>query len=189
MLSSMIPLDIDSTVPLPPPGFRISPDLEAAVSAAIQTLEVLERAGISIPEPTEEQKDAARDVFIKGTSTAALSLPPSSVAHLRALLTEYDHDVISSAAQLRTYVINRLLEESSSSDARIRMKALELLGRVSDVGLFTDKTEVTYKHAPSPELEAKLKEKLERLINRNSNVVDAPFKEIIIDPVKDLGLG
>jgi len=49
-------------------------------------------------------------------------------------------------------------------DPRIRIKALELLGKVSDVGLFTDKTEITLRHRPTEELEQMLRERLTRVI-------------------------
>jgi hypothetical protein len=44
------------------------------------------------------------------------------------------------------------------------MKALELLGKISDVGLFTDKSEVTYRHRPTEELERLLKERLAKVL-------------------------
>jgi hypothetical protein len=87
-----------------------------------------------------------------------------SVAHLGALLNEYDKTIVQSAGQLRTYITNRLLVESDNKDARIRMKALEMLGKISDVGLFTDKTEITMRHRPTEELEQMLRERLTRVI-------------------------
>jgi hypothetical protein len=44
------------------------------------------------------------------------------------------------------------------------MKSLELLGKISDVGLFTDKTEITMRHRPTEELEQLLRERLTRVI-------------------------
>jgi hypothetical protein len=72
--------------------------------------------------------------------------------------------VVQSAAQLRTYITNRLLLESDSADPRIRIKALEMLGKISDVGLFTEKTEITMRHRPTEELEQMLRERLTRVI-------------------------
>jgi hypothetical protein len=44
------------------------------------------------------------------------------------------------------------------------MKALELLGKISDVGLFTEKTEITMRHRPTEELEQLLRERLTKVI-------------------------
>jgi hypothetical protein len=98
------------------------------------------------------------------------------VAHLGALLSEYDKVVVQSAGQLRTYVTNKLLMETQHPDARIRMKSLELLGKISDVGLFTDKTEVTMRHKPTEELEQLLRERLTRVIEGES--VEIPAKRV-----------
>jgi hypothetical protein len=89
---------------------------------------------------------------------------PGVVAHLAGLLQEYDHIVVKSAAQLRTYITNKLILDSDNPDPRIRLKALEMLGKISDVGLFTDKTEITMRHRPTEELEQLLRERLTRVV-------------------------
>jgi hypothetical protein len=43
------------------------------------------------------------------------------------------------------------------------VKALELLGKVSDVGLFTEKQEITVTHQTTDDLRARLRRKLEKL--------------------------
>jgi len=45
----------------------------------------------------------------------------------------------------------------------VRIKALELLGKMSDVGLFTEKSEVTITHQTTDDLKEKLRRKLQRL--------------------------
>jgi hypothetical protein len=92
------------------------------------------------------------------------------VVYLQSLLSEYDQVVIKSAQQLRTYVTNKLLSETANPDPRIRMKSLELLGKISDVGLFTDKTEITMRHRPTEELEQLLRERLTKVLE--AEVVD-----------------
>ena len=56
-------------------------------------------------------------------------------------------------------------------------RALELLGKVSDVGLFSDRSEVVITHQSSSELEDKLRSKLRNLMDRAA-IIDA---EIIPD--------
>jgi hypothetical protein len=100
------------------------------------------------------------------------------VVHLDALLSEYDKQIVKSAAQIRTYVTNRLLLDSNHPDPRIRLRCYELLGKISDVGLFTDKTEVTMRHRPTEELEQLLRERLSKTLEGVAVVVPE------LDPTK-----
>jgi hypothetical protein len=75
--------------------------------------------------------------------------------------------------EMRHLVTNRLLEESKNPDPRIRIRALELLGKHSDVGLFTDRSEVTITHQSTDELKARLRAKLQRLIQKPNLAEDA----------------
>ena len=71
--------------------------------------------------------------------------------------------MVNHAVEVRHLVTNKLLEESQNPDPRIRIRALELLGKVSDVGLFTEKHEVTVTHQTTEDLRHKLREKLQKL--------------------------
>ena len=53
----------------------------------------------------------------------------------------------------------------ANPDPRVRIRALELLGKISDVGLFAEKSEVTITHQSTEELRNKLRSKLAKLIN------------------------
>lgn len=154
-------VEFDTDIPYAeyPPTFE---DLTARVNAAFQSLAEVHTEGVEV---TDDDIGEARSVFLgeKVANDHTLA-SPGMVVHLKALLDEYDHAVVQSAAQIRRYVTNKLLEESANPDARIRMRSLELLGKISDVGLFTDKTEVTLKHRPTEELEQLLRERLMKTI-------------------------
>ena len=80
-----------------------------------------------------------------------------------------------------------LIEETENPDPRIRIRALELLGKISDVGLFAEKSEVTVTHQTTDDLKDTLREKLSRLVNpevEDAVVLDAGA----IDVDKELGL-
>ena len=62
------------------------------------------------------------------------------------------------------------------------MRALELLGKISDVGLFSEKSEVTITHQSTDDLRAKLKGKLEKLVA--GEVVEA----VVVDVDEELGI-
>ena len=124
-------------------------DLTVSIGSAANTALFLAEHGLDI-EPTKEDKDIAA-----------------------ALAVEFGQSVVDSATQIRHLVTNKLLLETENSDAKIRIRALELLGKVSDVGLFAEKSEVTITHQSSDDLRAKLRGKLEKLVRPIEDIVDA----------------
>lgn len=135
--------------------------LQARVDTAFAALAELE-TNVFV---SDDDMSTARSVFMGTQNATDLDLSsPGTVVHLKAILSEYDTKVVESAVQLRTYITNKLLLESAHSDPRIRIKALELLGKISDVGLFTEKAEITLRHRPTEELEQMLRERLSKVI-------------------------
>lgn len=151
--------------------------LHEKVAAMFKTTEFLE-AFAPAGEPSEEDKVRARAALHESVSTAsdpsklpattAVANTPGSVKHLKEILSEYDHVVVKSAVQIRTFVTNRLIEESTNPDPKIRMRALELLGKIGDVGLFVERTEVTVKHKTTIELQSSIKERITKLLQAKS---------------------
>jgi len=151
--------------------------------------------------PSDADLEIARGVFGEVTSDvpvfnpAIASLyPNAAMKHLDKLLSQYDHELVNSAVRIREYVKNKLMLESDNADSKIRIKALELLGKMKDVGLFTDRVEVTHKTRTDEELNEELSTKLERYMGMA--VLAAPDEdetEVIDDanieeptPVEDL---
>ena len=63
------------------------------------------------------------------------------------------------------------------------------MGKISDVGLFTDRTEVTITHQTTDELRLKLRAKLQRLVNTPViQDVEVVLGNDIIDVDAELGL-
>ena len=56
---------------------------------------------------------------------------------------------------------------SDCGDPKLELKALELLGKHSDIGLFTERSEITVHHTTSKGLEDSIKERIKRLMNAN----------------------
>jgi hypothetical protein len=175
----------DINVPLPDDFEPEEPStFKQKVKVAAATAKVLLEAGAEIPVSTQE-KNTAEDIFKAFTDTTATPpqgtnralSTPATVSHLFAMLSDYDHQVVQEAVQLRRYVTNKLIEETGLPDARHRLKALELLGKISDVGLFSEKTEVTVKHEGVLDLENQIRNKLLKVLN-SSEVVDASFEVI-----------
>jgi hypothetical protein len=79
------------------------------------------------------------------------------------MLTIYDWSFVDHARHLRGMAVAKIVEETDHPDARIRLKALELLGKVTEVGLFTERIEVKKSEMSDAELDTKIKEKLAAL--------------------------
>lgn len=107
------------------------------------------------------------------TTVRASTLTPASLKAIRSYLDEYGRQVVTHAVELRHLVTNRLIEESQNPDPRVRIRALELLGKHSDVGLFSEKQEVTVTHQTTDELKEKLRAKLQKLIRKDTETEDA----------------
>ena len=106
----------------------------------------------------------------KPTKQETKSLQRTGVAlKLGAYLSEYEKQVVEDKVQVRTIVVNRLMEISQTDDDKVALKALELLGKASD--LFTDRSEITITHKTSDELKAAIKERIKLLMGQ-------PMKDI-----------
>lgn len=185
---SSIPLHIADNIPYQ--------DLYAVAKAACETTKTLKKKGLKVTPTSKDKVQAEKTLHqiadptltpkkIKNQQT---NLPQTTggMVHLQEILGEFDKKVVQSAVQLRVYVTNRLIKESNDIDPKIRIRALELLGRISDVGLFTDRTEVTINHRSTTDLEAKLKEKLQKLLGDASATVKTD--EDVIDVDVELGI-
>jgi hypothetical protein len=100
---------------------------------------------------------------------------PEAVRHITGMLTAYDWEFIEQAKELRGYTVAKLVEETQNPNANIRLKALGLLGKVTEVGLFTDKIEVKKTDMTEDEIDKRLKEKLAKFMD----VSDADVTDIV----------
>ena len=159
-----IHIEPESAVPMRPATEM--KDLGVKAAAAAQTVEYLHANGLEVKAGSED-KDVA--------------------AALAVAYEENPGKTSKSAVQVRHLVTNKLIEETENPDPRIRIRALELLGKISDVGLFAEKSEVTVTHQTTDDLKDKLREKLTRLVN--PEVEDAVILDDgAIDVDRELGL-
>ena len=113
---------------------------------------------------------------------------PEAVRHLVGMLSAYDWDFVEEAKKLRGYVVAKLLEETKHSDARIRLRSLELIGKVTEVASFTERSEVVHKQESSTDVEERLRARLKSLLPPTLEVQDAEVREIAVvkhEPKKD----
>jgi hypothetical protein len=84
------------------------------------------------------------------------------------MLAAYDWEFVEQAKNLRGMAVAKILEETNHPDARVRLKALDMLGRITEVALFTERVEIKKADMSDSEIDKKIKEKL----NKFMGVVD-----------------
>ena len=158
-------------------------DLTVRTQAARTTALELAEHGLEL-KPNKEDEDVAAKIALayaddpektsqKATPKRMSTLTPASLVLTGNILTEFGASVVESAVTVRHLVTNKLILETENPDPRVRIRALELLGKISDVGLFSEKSEVTVTHQSTDDLKAKLRRKLEKLVN--------PVEEVVLD--------
>lgn len=178
----MLELPIEDDMPLGPKDAAggYMPTLEAAANTA----RLLESCGLDISFDDEDLDDAATTARQAARAPTTLQQKkyiqtitkktPAALLLTEKILNDYGHKIVEEAAQVRHMVVNKLIQETENPDARIRVKALELLGKVSDVGLFTEKQEITITHQTSDDLRDRLRRKLQNMVDVTpSGVEDA----------------
>ena len=160
-----------------------NPSLPERVEALDATVNELEKHGVgTTPDALDEEVAStlltsyAQDpdsTSKRVTHKRSATLTPPSIKLANAIIKEFNHSVVESAVQLRHLVTNKLIIESENPDAKVRMRALELLGKISDVGLFTEKSEVTITHQTTDDIKEKLRAKLAKLTNPEPDIPDA----------------
>lgn len=172
-------------------------DLRKRVDAACNTIRKLEREGLQVDELTREDEQAVSSMAVRyaGDPEKASNevknkqlakTTPAALLATQNVLDQFGHAVVQSAVQIRHTVTNKLLQETENPDPKIRIRALELLGKISDVGLFSEKSEVTVTHKTTDELRESLRSKLSKLVK--DDIEDAVVIEETLDLTKELRL-
>jgi len=102
---------------------------------------------------------------------------PEEIKTAVGMVTAYQWRFIEQAESLRSMSVAKIVKETDHPDARIRLKALEMLGKVTEVALFTDRISVKSEDVSDEELDARIKEKLGRYMGV-VDVVESDFKEV-----------
>ena len=163
-------------------------DLKDRAAACAKTIELLTSHGMETAASEEDRDTAAAlavayaqnpdSVSKKVTTQRNIPLTPAVLRETHKILDEFGRQVVDSALTVRHLVTNKLILETENPDARVRMKALELLGKMSDVGLFTEKSEVTITHQTTDDLKEKLRRKLQKLTEQKEEYIE---DAVIID--------
>jgi hypothetical protein len=180
----------DNAVALPDKQTDDVPDsAREAVEVSSTTAMVLQELGMGF-DMTPEDEEKANALFAQLAQNGKnKNLPvdlntPEIAIRVGGMLKAYDHQVVADAVQLRTVITNKLILLADCGDTKYELKALELLGKIQDVGLFSEKSEVTVIHKTSEDLEKAIRDKVRRLIH--SNTIDV--EPIVDDLEAELGV-
>ena len=128
-----MPLVITPEVGIPLP-LDVTPEeveqFRERAAAACATLQELMSEGAQV-EVTDEDSVDAHHLFTEQKAFNVAKTPPGAILKLEALLSHYDHEFLGANRRIANYVTNRLLEETEDEDPKVRLKALELLGKRS----------------------------------------------------------
>ena len=111
-----------------------------------------------------------------------------TLAYLAGMVSQYDQMIVKDLADLKLFVVNKLIEQTDSKNSREAIAALKALGEIDGVDAFKRRTELTVKVKPIDEIERDLLTKLEKLerltkLSDNQNIIDV--ESIETDPPED----
>jgi hypothetical protein len=169
-------------IPLP---FDTTPeeidDFRQKAHALFETVQELIGQGAKV-DITPEDKAKSHEIFATQRIPSPKHVTPGTILNLEAILNEWDQEVLDVSRRLRNYVTNKLIVESADPDPRQRMKALENLGRIAGVGLFSERIDINITHRTVQDIETDLLKTLELY----SDVSDVAYKEETPKSIADI---
>ena len=143
-------------------------DFREKAMAACASAEFL---GLDMEPTPEDQEEAEQVVYAVASEEekvtkklAKQDYKPATYHQVKSILNEFSTRVVDNALQIRLLVTNKLIIDSDSEDDRTRLRALELLGKISDVGLFVEKSEVTITNRSTQDLVDSVRAKIQKLM-------------------------
>lgn len=163
-------LDIDPNIPLPanaaealPP---MSPKEELEVRA--RTIKLIADLQGKPIHPSDKDKDEARALAKKMVEDPKGHIQFSNyknetLAYLAGMVSQYDQMIVRDLADFKIFVVNKLVEQTESGNAKDVIAALKALGEVDGVDAFKRRSELTVQIKPIDQVEKDLLAKLEKL--------------------------
>ncbi len=142
---------------------------EVAVAGNTAELQMSMGAPLEISEDDLGATKALLEAAIKKKQIKPLTQRPMALAAAQ-FLREYGMQLAFDAAQTRSAITHKLMEIANCGDPKYELKALELLGKHSDIGLFTERSEITINYNSPEALETAIKERVKRLLN--ADIID-----------------
>lgn len=169
--------DIDHDVPLPANATEAMPELSPReeLDMRARTVKLLSDLTGNPIEPSENERgnalDLARQMMTNpGQAPALQNYSNPTIAYLAGMVAQHDTLVVKELADLKKYVVNKLVAETEHPDGKIRIAALRSLGEIDGVDAFKKRSEMTVKQQSIEEVEKELLETLEKLEKRTVDV-------------------
>ena len=92
---------------------------------------------------------------------------------------------------MKNYVKTKLLIESAGEKASDRIRAFESMGKLSDLGMFAEKMEISVENKTTEEIRQELNDRLSKYMGKIDTVkpaVASKRQAMIIDLDRELGL-
>ena len=157
------------------------------LEVAGKTAELLVDLGAELeldPEDAEKQQRLLEEAVKAKKSTNLTNINTAYAA--AAFLRTYGQNLAMDVATARAAITNKLMELANCGDPKFELKALELLGKHSDIGIFTERSEITINYKNPEELEEAIKTRVKRLLNANTIDI-TPLSQSIESELEGIG--
>jgi len=180
---------IEPTDEYPVPYDTSDEELDAfadRLASVANTAELLEGLGAPVEATKGSLREEAQlvDRAINNQTITPLKSSLPAALGAAAFLKSYGQSRALDIDAVRAALTNKLLEIADCGETKYELKAIELLGKHSDIGLFTERSEVTVNYNNPESLEAAIKERVKRLLN--ADIID--IKPLGMDLDEELGL-
>ena len=182
---------IEEGVPIPKNSHEALPSMnneEEVVVRATTIKELSDLTGQQIAPDAKHRLDAeeiARDMITNPKKKQEFAkYANETMAFLGGMVGTYNHMIVNDLADLKLYVVNKLVEivQDEESNIKEQITALRSIGEVDGVDAFKKKTEVVHKMETMEEVEKELLNMLSELkqkalIKPKSDIIDAEIVE------------
>jgi hypothetical protein len=163
-------LDIDPNIPLPANAAEALPPMTPKEELEVRTRTIKLIADLQGKpiHPSDKDKDEARALAKKMVEDPKGHIQFSNyknetLAYLAGMVSQYDQMIVRDLADFKIFVVNKLVEQTESGNAKDVIAALKALGEVDGVDAFKRRSEVTVQIKPIDQVEKDLLAKLEKL--------------------------
>jgi len=157
---------------------------EIAVAGNTAELQQSLGADFDVTEGDTQREKELLDAVANAKKPSNLTNQSTAFAAATFLRT-YGQQLAMDAAEARAAITNKLMELADCGDPRYELKALELLGKHSDIGIFTERSEITVNYSSPEDLEKAIKDRVKNLLN--ATVIDTvPAGEMTEEDLDDI---
>ena len=182
---------IEENIPLPKNAREALPSMNSEDEVLLRAQTIKEVSDIMGEEIVPDAKNIkeAEDIARKMVENPGMKheygiYANETMAYLGGLVGTYNHMIVKDLADLKLFVVNKLVEivNDEESNKKEQITALRSIGEVDGVDAFKKKTEVTHKIETMEEVETELlsmlKElKAKALLKPKSETIDAEIVE------------